>query len=628
MLIDPILPRFRLPEDLYGALSACRSRRYPESREELLDLCCGPERAERYEVRYRVPDLGLVTEAEVIRCRNAVAINYPEERMRRRDPDSMLIGDELPSDKPRFSSRYGYPFAELRRETMAWLEKQDLIVMPFYAGGRRFGRPALLVCPSNAAFFALALADLQGFLPAGELSAPVQPEAVIVVAPPFRHTHFQGEQRVVHVRSAGCHEIFAYNLYPGPSAKKGVFSFLLDLGEKERVPVNHASCVVAENERGNRTVFLHEGASGGGKSEMLESLRPDPERGVLLAYNPVTGEELRIRGVRTARLGPVADDMVISRPSFTDQQGRLGIADAEHGWFLRVDGETEYGCDPELEKLCVRPPEPMVVFNLRASPGAVCLPWEPVEERDGRPCTNPRVILPRGYRTGIGGDETRNVDFRSFGVRMPPSTALRPDIGVMGLVQIIPAALAWLWRLVSPRGYRNPSVTEQGTGLKAEGVGSYWPFATGTRTAQANLLLHQILDTPGTANLLIPNQNIGAWQVGFNSQKLVRDVLCDREALFGPEERIPARCPLFGWGLRELSVGGEQIPEGLLRPEKQSELGEAGYDAGAAMLTEFFRRELEPFLCPELDPLGRRIIELFLHDAPLEDYVLLSPPAE
>ena len=183
MLIDPILPRFRLPEDLYGALSACRSRRYPESREELLDLCCGPERAERYEVRYRVPDLGLVTEAEVTRCRNAVAVNYPEERMRRRDPDSMLIGDELPSDKPRFSSRYGYPFAELRRETMAWLEKQDLIVMPFYAGGRRFGRPALLVCPSNAAFFALALADLQGFLPAGELSAPVQPEAVIVVAP-------------------------------------------------------------------------------------------------------------------------------------------------------------------------------------------------------------------------------------------------------------------------------------------------------------------------------------------------------------------------------------------------------------------------------------------------------------
>ena len=35
-------------------------------------------------------------------------------------------------------------------------------------------------------------------------------------------------------------------------------------------------------------------------------------------------------------------------------------------------------------------------------------------------------------------------------------------------------------------------------GMVAEGVGSYWPFATGTRVAAANLLLRQIVEASRT----------------------------------------------------------------------------------------------------------------------------------
>ena len=59
----------------------------------------------------------------------------------------------------------------------------------------------------------------------------------------------------------------------------------------------------------------------------------------------------------------------------------------------------------------------------------------------------------------------------------------------MGMLHIIPPALAWLWRLIAPRGFNNPSIVT-GNELKSEGVGSYWPFATGKRVKQANLLLH------------------------------------------------------------------------------------------------------------------------------------------
>ena len=57
----------------------------------------------------------------------------------------------------------------------------------------------------------------------------------------------------------------------------------------------------------------------------------------------------------------------------------------------------------------------------------------------------------------------------------------------------------------------------------------------------------------------------------------------------------------------------------------QPEIGLDGYDAGAAMLYQFFRRELPTFLEPDLDALGRTIIECCLDGGTLTDLETLIP---
>ena len=216
---------------------------------------------------------------------------------------------------------------------------------------------------------------------------------------------------------------------------------------------------------------------------------------------------------------------------------------------------------------------------------------------------------------------------RSFGVRMPPSTALEPNYGVMGMVQFVPSSIAWLWRLVSPRGFKNPSIADSGagSGLKAEGVGSYWPFSTGKKVRQANLLLHQMVSTPNTLNILIPNQHIGAYHVGFMGEWLTREYLARRNGTVRLRHLVPARNPIFGYSLDEMKIDGQHIRQTFLRPELQSKLGLKGYDAGAKILTDFMKEQMKEFLTDELDPLGRQIIELFMNDAPLEKYLELTP---
>ena len=256
--------RLSLPRELFEVLEHSPGVVVPESKEHLYDLIFNGEESDEIQVTYQVNGR-TVKEAEVTRCRNGAVVNYMEDYMRRRDPDSMRIADERPTDKPRFADVYGYPFRDLRTETMTWMEKQELILVPFWAGGRDYGYEALLLCPRNAAFFAFSLAQLQAFVDLKE-TEEFTPRAIIYVAPPFRHTHFEGKQVVVHNRSKDLHEIFSYNLYPGPSAKKGVYSVLIDIGEQEGWVTAHASAARIITPYENEMVMMHEGASGGGKS--------------------------------------------------------------------------------------------------------------------------------------------------------------------------------------------------------------------------------------------------------------------------------------------------------------------------------------------------------------------------
>jgi len=55
----------------------------------------------------------------------------------------------------------------------------------------------------------------------------------------------------------------------------------------------------------------------------------------------------------------------------------------------------------------------------------------------------------------------------------------------------------------------NPSIVET-DGMTSEGVGSYWPFATGRRVDQANLLLKQFAENTRMRHVICPNQHIAS----------------------------------------------------------------------------------------------------------------------
>jgi hypothetical protein len=617
---------FNVPAEVMEVLSACRSFRIAERVEELAEAAIGQAGEGWMEVAYDVPGKGRVVEAQVCRVRNGVAANYVEPYMRRRDPDCMFIGDDKPTNKPRFMDRFGREFEGVRQETFDWLKTQDLMLFPFYAGPEGCGVPSMVVAPANAGFFAFGLALLQGIVSYKDLGENFSPRAIIYVAPPLRHTHFDGKQVVVHNRRDGLHELFSYNLYPGPSAKKGVYGMLISIGEQEGWVTAHCSTVQVVTPYDNIVTFMHEGASGGGKSEMLEHFHRETDGRLKLGKNLVTGEIRHLALPHGCQLRPVTDDMALCHPSLQGDNKKLALKDAEDAWFVRVNHITRYGTDPHLERVTISPTEPLLFLNVDATPGATTLIWEAVMDAPGKPCPNPRVIIPRKMVPDIV-EGAVTVDIRSFGVRTPPCTREHPTYGILGLFHVIPPALAWLWRLVAPRGHGNPSIVDTSGGLSSEGVGSYWPFATGRRVDQANLLLTQIQQTTDTAFILIPNQHLGAWEVGFAPQWIVREYLARRgSAKFRPEQVVPARCPLLGYTPQQVVVEGSGLPPYLLRVELQPEVGTDGYDVGAAQLEAFFAQQLKKFYDePDLLPLGRRIISCCLLKGSIDDYNSLIP---
>jgi hypothetical protein len=632
-------PKLGLPPHVIEVLSAAPAVFVAEHREDLLNWAlnrnpgdtdwrhANREDKGEIEVGFEVPGKGFVVEARVTKARNGIAINFVDPKMRRRDPDAMVIGDNLPTDKPTYQQRFGEKFDKTCQKTLDWLKTQELIVVPFYAGPDELGYGALAIVPKGAAFFAGALADLQGMIPNSQVPANFQlTGGALFIAPPFRHTHFEGRQVVVHQRTPTHQEIFAYNLYPGPSAKKGVYSLLLDIGEREGWVTNHCAAVGVVTPYDNQTVIMHEGASGGGKSEMTEHIHRMEDGRLLLGKNVVTGEERTLNLPQACHLNPMADDMAVAHPDYNAGQTKLSLQDAEAGWFVRVDHIKGYGTDPHLERLAMVPEQPLIFLNHYIVPGGQALLWEHIEDAPGKPCPNPRLIIPREMVQNVKQGPF-SVNVRSFGVRCPPTHKESQLYGIIGMLHVLPPSLAWLWRLVSPRGHANPSIQDSNKGgMQSEGVGSYWPFATGRRVDQANLLLRQVVQHTETRHVLIPNQYIGAWKVGFMSEWIVREYLARRgSARFYREDLVESPCALLGYVPRQMKVEGSMIPPVLLHVQNQLEGGKETFEHGAKMWREFFHRELSQFLTPDLDPLGRKIIQACLDDAQQEDYWKLIP---
>jgi hypothetical protein len=618
------LPIVGLPAEVENLLLSAASVQFAGSTSELLALSLRDERDSWHEVVYDTPGVGPVVEARVCRVRNGISVQYPEPYMRRRDADCMLIGDNEPTDQVRFSDQIKRPFEEVRKETFDWLRAQELAVFAFRTGKEPKGFDAVAICPANAGFFALTLALIQGIMPLDGLGEDFTPSAFIFVAPPFRHSHFDGKQIVVHNRLEGRHELFSYNLYPGPSAKKGVYGMLLHQGESEGWVTAHCSTVRVVTPYDNHVVFMHEGASGGGKSEMLQYPHRESDGRLLLGQHMTTGERRLLTLARGCALQPVTDDMALCHRTLALHERKMNLCDAEQAWFVRINHIDRYGTDPYFEALTIHPPEPLVFLNVDAVPGSTALIWEHTEDSPGKPCPNPRVVIPRSQIPGIVEDDV-TVDVRSFGVRTPACTREKPTYGILGLFHILPPALAWLWRLTSPRGHDNPSIVHSGKGIPSEGVGSFWPFATGKRVEFANLLLNQILSTSDTRFVLVPNQHIGAWKVGFMPQWLCREYLARRgSSRFRDDQLVPSRCSLLGYSLKNLQIEGSSITNWFLRVETQPDVGEEAYDAGAAQLRQFFAEQLALYHEPALHETGRRIIDCCVDGGTVADFEELS----
>ncbi|MBN1416442.1 MAG: DUF4914 family protein [Bacteroidales bacterium] len=616
--------KITLPDDVYMLLNSCKKYTVFDTVNQLKDAAVGGVDNNTYEVKYDIPRKGVFTEAIVHRVTNGISANYTEPYMRRRDPDTMAIADNQPSDKEKFKEKFGYDFQSLKSETHNWLTQQDLSVFFYFAGGETIGVGGMAIVPSNAGFFAMGLSMLQRIIPVAGLPEGFFVDSVIYVAPTFRHTHFKGKQVVVHNRTENLHEIYSYNLYPGPSAKKGLYGALLTKGEKEGWITAHCSTVQVISPYDNITTFMHEGASGGGKSEMLQHIVRELNGQVLIGENTITGEKRLISLPLFCSFNPVTDDMALCHPSIQGDNGKLTVLDAENSWFIRVDSVCDYGDDPFLEKITIKPKKPLLFLNIKTNPDSTALIWDHIEDEPGKRCPNPRVILPRDIVPGVISKPV-TVDVRSFGVRTPPCSREHPDYGIIGLFHILPPALAWLWRLVSPRGYANPSIVG-GKGMESEGVGSYWPFATGKMVTHANLLLEQIIHTPRIRYTLAPNQHIGVWKVGFKPQLLMREYLTRRgNAKLRSDQYQHARCPLLGYELNYLTIEGSKIPSRFLQVHRQNEVGTDGYDAGANILYDFFKKELQQYLTPELSSVGRRIIDACISGATVEDYNVIIP---
>lgn len=613
------LEKLILPEEIMQILKTSKSITTFNKRKELIDLSLGGKENPSYEVKYKIANKDVI-EAKVIRCKNGIVINYTEDYMRRRDPDSMLIGDDKDTDKPTYRQRFGKPFDELRKETFNWLKNEELIIMPFLAGDESLNYQSLVIAPKNAAFFPLILSDIQGFIPIDKLPENFKPVAIVYLAPTFRHTHFNGKQVVVHNRLDNIHEVFSYNLYPGPSAKKGVYSILLDICEKEGWLAIHASSVKVITPYDNELVIMHEGASGGGKSELNQQMRREKGNKIILATHIKTNDHIYLELNEPCDIMPITDDITLVHPKFQKNIKKMVIKDAEQGWFVRVDNIPKYGTDPHLESICTQPKEPLIFLNIDAVPNSTALIWEHIEDAPGKKCPNPRVILPKRLIPDVINDSVI-VDVRSFGFRTPPCTKENPSYGIVGIAHVLPPALAWLWRLVSPRGHANPSISGNFSGLSSEGVGSFWPFATGKMVRHANLLLEQFKTFTDTLYLLIPNQHIGAYKVGFMPEWIIREYLAKRgNAKIKQNQLIPSKCSLLGYALDNVKFEGIYLPHSLLQVNLQPDVGEEAFKIGAEMLFNFFQKELKQYLTPELNPLGRKIIECCMDKGTVEDY--------
>ena len=80
----------------------------------------------------------------------------------------------------------------------------------------------------------------------------------------------------------------------------------VDIGEREGWTTNHCAAVAVVTPYENQLILMHEGASGGGKSEMTEHIHRMEDGRLLLGDNIVTHEQRTLNLIASENLAPLA----------------------------------------------------------------------------------------------------------------------------------------------------------------------------------------------------------------------------------------------------------------------------------------------------------------------------------
>jgi len=100
-----LLEKLNLPHEVQGIIQNSKKVVVAKNREELLELSYGSTENDEFHVSYDVKGKGTVQEVTVNRCKNGAVVNYLEDYMRRRDPDCLIVSDELGTDNLRMFTK-------------------------------------------------------------------------------------------------------------------------------------------------------------------------------------------------------------------------------------------------------------------------------------------------------------------------------------------------------------------------------------------------------------------------------------------------------------------------------------------------------------------------------------------
>lgn len=535
---------------------------------------------------------------------NGLAFHYPSEVLRQRCSHRVLKKEELFNGDDLMAS---FVQNRINDELVGAYVRLGQMAAPYFA---------LVLLPKKYRPLLYVIQSIGlGLVSEKELDElqPTRFVGVSLIGPDARNLLFDGVPSIIE-SSIGASKIqYIASSYVG-SIKKALHSLLIRSVVAHGGFASQASVVSVKNPYDSKMVFMFEGPSGSGKSEMYRQMKRSEDGTISIGFNRVTRDKLSIPMTLMSKIRPIADDLIIQNTESSKK--RLKVKDAEGGWYISVKDIQKYGDNPPMESISFNPSNSLIYGNITSYPQADVLIWN--HQKSSKYSANPRVVVPKGIIAKSLNKEV-SVDVRLLGV---PTTTCNDNYkgsGVLGFAHLLPPALAWLWRLVCPMSCANGK-------LVSGGLLGMTNFVTDNHFTIANRLLKEIKKRDKISYLLTPSGYIGAWNIGYMPQLLMREYISRRgNCNFSEDQFQPAMNSLFGFEMYQMTLEGIRIPSKLLLPYKQDNMSIETYEDGINDYYIIFKEILSSYLSDALDPLGIKIIETFLSEGTIEDFIDLIP---